>query len=222
MADLQRTGVKVKPGWQQEPTKVLGTVSPCTDTTQTNSCERNGNCRLKPTALCMGITPRENTTASSQAYSQDFFLQTAGRPDFAQRDLCRTQTVRRFSDRSAKLLQGSSIVFMSICSGWKKKKPRGLSVEGRSSLHRGIHFIRLPPVNYLDSSWERPIIPWPFCVPCQSGSTFNLLWSLWHFQLSLTSGSPNQTHQFKICQAALVLTHIPHLSFSSSSIKSKC
>lgn len=57
------------------------------------------------------------------------------------------------------------------------------------------------------------------CAPCQSGCTFNLLWSLRHFQKSLTSGSPNQTDQFKICWAANVLTHLPHLSFSSSYIK---
>ncbi len=56
------------------------------------------------------------------------------------------------------------------------------------------------------------------CAPCQSGCTFNHLWSLWHFQKSLASGSPNQTDEFKICWAN-VLTHLPHLSFSSSYIK---
>lgn len=74
------------------------------------------------------------SAASRQAFSQDFFPPTASWPDFTEKDLCRIQTVRRFSDRSAKSLQASSIVFMSVCKGIEKK-PRGPSVKGEISMH---------------------------------------------------------------------------------------
>lgn len=118
--------------------------------------------------------PEKSSTASSQASSKDSFPQTASWLDFTRRDLRRTQTVRRFSDRSAKPLQASSIVFMSICNGWKKS-PEGHQWKKDQACTSEIFLIRPPAVNYLDSSSERPIIP-DHCVLPVSQDAPSIFW----------------------------------------------
>lgn len=74
------------------------------------------------------------------------------------------------------------MAFMAIC--------RAESPEGWNST---VLSAALSPLNYLDSSSEKPKTPRPSSGPCQSQSTFNAL------QSSRSWGSRTQTHQFKIC-----------------------